>query len=429
MNNVKLPNPPSVCPPEQTGLSDIRDIEYKGPRVNKANLMFKLDHSKVPVKPAGLADIGATLPDSFNWRDNRYVNIETPRDQGQCGSCWAFSSTTALGDRYAVKFGPDGKIRGTNLATSTVLGIKAPKSSTAWTLSCSNEPNSQNGCGGGLTSDAFTFFGNTGAKMEACWPYSLVQNNPAGQWLSYPCLSGVNDNCCNSCCNNPMAKNKLYTTKLSNNDFSEVLWLKKANSNIGTLDDLDVDGTILNIKKEIYAKGPVVSAFSVYMDFFTFWNNKASNTDEVYIADPTSGFDGGHAIVIVGWGTNSKGINYWLIRNSWGTSGGDGGYFRMACSNQISDKTKWVGIDVPTIKNNNGQMEIMGGALTFDIPDSMQFKPEKYIGDSTSSLSSSSDNQILSNLVNTVSSPFGISIIVGIFVIILLVLLYKYLRK
>jgi hypothetical protein len=72
-------------------------------------------------------------------------------------------------------------------------------------------------------------------------------------------------------------------------------------------------------------------------------------------------------------------------------------------------------------------MEIMGGALTFDIPDSMQFKPEKYIGDSTSS--SSSGNQILSNVVNTVSSPFGIGIIVSIFVIALLVFLSKYLRK
>merc|ERR1719305_1966675 len=37
---------------------------------------------------------------------------------------------------------------------------------------------------------------------------------------------------------------------------------------------------------------------------------------------------GGHAIVIVGWGTKD-GLPYWLIRNSWGVNWGDGGHFRI----------------------------------------------------------------------------------------------------
>ena len=66
-------------------------------------------------------------------------------------------------------------------------------------------------------------------------------------------------------------------------------------------------------------------------------NSVAIEADTTYFQSYTSGIMSGtacgtsldHAVVIVGYGTSSTGVAYWTVRNSWGTSWGESGYFQV----------------------------------------------------------------------------------------------------
>ena len=60
--------------------------------------------------------------------------------------------------------------------------------------------------------------------------------------------------------------------------------------------------------------------FDVYEDFMSYKSG-------VYY-HATGGLKGGHAIKILGWGTEND-IDYWLCANSWGKDWGMKGYFKI----------------------------------------------------------------------------------------------------
>ena len=72
---------------------------------------------------------------------------------------------------------------------------------------------------------------------------------------------------------------------------------------------------------DIFNNGPITGMFFVHQDFLTYKSG-------VYSHDGSSPMLGGHAIKILGYGTEN-GTPYWLVANSWNELWGDQGYFKI----------------------------------------------------------------------------------------------------
>lgn len=73
----------------------------------------------------------------------------------------------------------------------------------------------------------------------------------------------------------------------------------------------------------VFEKGPVSVAFQVVDDFGAYSSGVyTSSTCENGPADVN------HAVLAVGYGVEN-GMDYWLVKNSWGTSWGDNGFFKI----------------------------------------------------------------------------------------------------
>jgi C1A family cysteine protease len=91
------------------------------------------------------------VPDALDWR---LKNVVTPvKDQGQCGSCWAFAVTETLESAYAIKTGD--------------LQVLAPQQ----LVDC--DMNSY-GCSGGYPEFAFQYVEDHGLELESQYPYTAM---------------------------------------------------------------------------------------------------------------------------------------------------------------------------------------------------------------------------------------------------------------
>jgi cathepsin L len=201
-------------------------------------------------------------PASLDWRDTD--GIVTPvKDQGGCGSCWAFSATETIESAVG-------------LATK---GDYLPLLSPQQLVSCAPNPDDCGGTGGceGSTQPlAFTYVAEKGMELNSDYPYK------------------GRDGTCTDSSSAPVV-GITGQVDLPTNNYTALL---SAIASAGPI-AISVDASWGGYESGIYE--PKASGISTTID---------------------------HAVQLVGYGTEN-GKDYWLVRNSWGTSWGEKGYIRL----------------------------------------------------------------------------------------------------
>jgi KDEL-tailed cysteine endopeptidase len=189
------------------------------------------------------------VPTSVDWRTS---GIVTPvKNQGQCGSCWAFSAVASTESMWAQKTG--------NLISLSEQQL----------VDCAGKAYGDAGCNGGLMDNAFKYYIATqGAVTEASYPYTAMNG---------VCKSNLNR----------VVTISAYTD-VGHNDAALVA-----------------------------ASAQRVVSVAVDASNWSFYSGGIYN-------HLLCGSQLDHGVTLVGYGAN-----YWLIKNSWGTSWGEQGYIRL----------------------------------------------------------------------------------------------------
>jgi C1A family cysteine protease len=126
--------------------SDLSWPEFKATYVGK---LVKSSHRKNYDYSLSIKSNG-TIDAPIDWVDKGAVT--SVKNQGQCGSCWAFSTTGALEGAIFV-------------ATGSLVSLSEQD-----LVSC--DKNGDQGCNGGLMDNAFEWIKSNGISTEADYPYT-----------------------------------------------------------------------------------------------------------------------------------------------------------------------------------------------------------------------------------------------------------------
>ncbi|KAL0849603.1 hypothetical protein ABMA28_013862 [Loxostege sticticalis] len=129
------------------GITKFSDLTHEEFLQKRTGLRFPEEYQdRCQWMPAVTSD----FPESFDWRDHNVVT--RVKDQGDCGSCWAFSAIGCLESQYALRYN------------------KLKEFSEQQLVDCDDD---DFGCEGGLMEDAFLWLINNGGVMsEEDYPYS-----------------------------------------------------------------------------------------------------------------------------------------------------------------------------------------------------------------------------------------------------------------
>lgn len=216
------------------------------------------------------------FPSHVDWREK---GIITPvKNQGHCGSCWTFSAAETIESHWAIHTGSLQELSQQQIA------------------SCTDNPKhcgGTGGCSGGTAQVAFDGVVKAGG-IATEWSY------PYRSWF------GTDFECAFNASDMDIAAKVSARKDIATNEYDDLM-------------------------EAISQVGPV----AISVDAST-WHQYEGG---VYNGCDMDKPDINHAVQLVGYGTDSKHGDYWLVRNSWGTGWGEDGYIRVARN------TKKCGID------------------------------------------------------------------------------------
>jgi len=252
-------------------------------------------------------------PAAWDWTDTSLTGrehiVSAVKDQGSCGSCWAFSASQAIEGQIGMM----GLYDQWRDSVSAQFIVDCSKGCTSENYYNQNYTVCNGGCNGGWPWTAFNDMFNTaessyigGAPTETNYPYAGYQKT----------------------CTTP----------------------KKPIVNLGgyaciTTGDMQTGVDEKVIADYLYAVGPL--SIAVNANPFYLYTGGVLNipcADNGYL---------NHAVLLVGYGHDSaSGLDYWKIKNSWGASWGEAGYVRMAKGKELCGINE--AVSYPTLPSIQG---------------------------------------------------------------------------
>ncbi len=213
-----------------------------------------------------------TLPSKFDWRDEVEGGLPPIKDQGKCGSCWAFATVGPLE---------------CNIKIRDKITVDL---SEQWLVSCNQETVPKPwGCGGGWW--AHDYFLNSGKKDPCGDSGAVFESNFPYKARDEPCICPY--------------QHDYYIEKCA------YVGIKNA---VPSVD---------NIKQAIFDYGPVTAAVCAGGYFMIYTGGIFDIESNCWPKDVN------HGVVLVGWDDNQGKNGVWFLRNSWGEDWGEDGYMRI----------------------------------------------------------------------------------------------------
>jgi len=261
----------------------------------------RTSHSVVTT-PTGVELLGTQpVPPSFDWRDvngKSYVTANLNQHiPNYCGSCWIHGTVSALNDRIKIMRGAQ--------SPDIMLSRQA-------LVNCVEDGDGNHpGCGGGMADWIFNYMRQHPVPDETCNPYMATNQE---------CTP---ENICMNC----FPEDASF---LPSNSVTPGSCFAVQNFVGYSVGDSGWVAGVADMQKEIFARGPITCGMQVPKEMMYNYAEEVAVNDGVWSSsDATNHSLIDHDVSVTGWGETPEGLQYWLVRNSWGTYWGDAGWFKI----------------------------------------------------------------------------------------------------